>query len=66
MFHEGQYFYFCFSEPYSSEENINIFLPTEKNTDESGSYSSFLRVEMSLCQNPSRAFAFWSSLSYYH
>lgn len=23
MFHEGQYFYFCFSKPYSSEENIN-------------------------------------------
>lgn len=58
MFHEEQYFYFCFSEPYSSEENINIFLSIEKNTDESGSYSRFLRVEMSFCQNPSRAFAF--------
>jgi len=30
MFHEEQYFYFCFSEPYSSEENINIFLSIKK------------------------------------
>ena len=30
MFHEEQYFYFCFSEPYSFEENTNIFVPMKK------------------------------------